>query len=74
MERRRSGFNQNSRGRKAYIVWEEDEVTSNTSDIENKDENDRCFIGQMKKAKNEVIFFDFDSYSNFKPTYKHLQD
>ena len=34
-ERGRSGFNRNSRGRKAYIVWEEDEVTSNTSDTEN---------------------------------------
>jgi predicted nuclease with TOPRIM domain len=33
-------------------------------------------MGQMKKAKNEVIFFDSDSdsYSNFKPTYKDLQD
>jgi len=33
-------------------------------------------MGQMKKAKNEVIFSDFDSdsYSNFKPTYKDLQD
>ena len=75
-ERRRSGFNQNSRGRKAYIVWEEDEVTSNTSDTENKDEDNRCFMGQMKKAKNEVIFSDSDSdsYSNCKPTYKDLQD
>jgi len=33
-------------------------------------------MGQMKKAKNEVIFSDsdFDSYSDFKPTYKDLQD
>ena len=45
-----------TRGRKAYIAWEEDEVTSNTSDAENKDEDDLCFMGQMKKAKNEVIF------------------
>ncbi|AES75720.1 hypothetical protein MTR_6g055580 [Medicago truncatula] len=74
LERRRSRFNQNSRGRKAYIVWEEDEVNSNTSDTENKDEDDRCFMGQMKKAKNKVIFNDFDSYSNFKPNYKDLQD
>jgi len=73
-ERRRSGFIQNSRGQKAYIVWEEDEVTSNTSDTENKDEDDRCFMGQMKKAKHEVIFFDSDSYFNFIPTYKVLQD
>jgi len=42
-ERGRSGFNRNSRGRKAYIAWEEDEVTSNTSDTENKDE-DNFFI------------------------------
>jgi len=79
-ERRRFRFNQNSRGRNAYIVWEEDEVTSNTSYAENKDEGDRCFMGQMKKAKNEVIFSDSDSdsdsdsYFNFKPTYKDLQD
>jgi len=33
-------------------------------------------MGQMKKAKNEVIFSDSDSdsYSDFKPTYKDLQD
>jgi len=33
-------------------------------------------MGQMKKAKNEVIFSDFDSdsYSDFKPTYKDFQD
>jgi len=31
-------------------------------------------MGQMKKAKNEVISSDSDSYSNFKPTYKDLQD
>jgi len=75
-ERGRSKFNWNSRGRNAYIVWEEDVVTSNTSDNENKDEDDWCFIGQMKKAKNEVIFSDSDSdsYSDFKPTYKDLQD
>jgi len=75
-ERGRSRFNRNSRGRKAYIVWEEDEVTSNNSDNENKDEDDRCFMGQMKKAKNEVIFSDSDSdsYSDFKPAYKDLQD
>jgi len=64
------------RGRKAYIAWEEDGVTSNTSGAENKDEDDLCFMGQMKKTKNEVIFSDsdFDSYSNFKPTYDDLQD
>jgi len=75
-ERGRSGANHNSRGRKAYIAWEEDEVTSNTSDAENKDEDDLCFMGQTKKAKNEVIFSnsDSDSYSDFKPTYKDLQD
>jgi len=40
------------------------------------DEDDLCFMGQMKKAKNEVIFSDIDSdsYSEFKPTYKDLQD
>jgi len=59
-ERGRSGFNRNSRGRKAYIAWEEDEVTSNTSDTENKDEDNLCFMDQMKKAKNEVIFSDFE--------------
>jgi len=75
-ERGRSGFNRNSRGRKAYIAWEEDQVTSNTSDTENKDEDDLCIMGQMKKANNEVIFSDSDSdsYSDFKPTYKDLQD
>ena len=75
-ERGRSGFIQNSKGIKAYIAWEEDEVTSNTSDAENKDEDYLCFMGQMKKAKNEVIFSDSDpdSYSEFKPTYKDLQD
>jgi len=33
-------------------------------------------MGQLKKAKNEVIFSDSDSdsYSDFKPTYKDLQD
>jgi len=33
-------------------------------------------MGQTKKAKNEVIFSDSnsDSYSDFKPTYKDLQD
>jgi len=33
-------------------------------------------MGQIKKAKNEVIFSDSDSdsYSDFKPTYKDLQD
>ena len=73
-ERERFGFNRNSRGRKAYIAWEE-EVTSNTSDTENKDEDDLCFMGQMKNAKNEVILLDSDSdsYSDFKPTYKDLQ-
>jgi len=75
-ERRRSSSNRNSRGRKAYIAWEEDEVTSNTSDTENKEEDDLCFMGQMRKAKNVVIFSDSDSdsYSDFKPTYKDLQD
>jgi len=75
-ERGRSWFNRNSRGRKAYIAWEEDEVTSNTSDTENKDEDDLYFMGQMKRAKNEVIFSDSDSdsYSDFQPTYKALQD
>ena len=75
-ERGRSRANRNSRGRKAYIVWEEDEVTSNTSDAENKDDDDLCFMVQTKKAKNEVIFPDSnsDSYSDCKPTYKDLQD
>ena len=50
-ERERSEFNRNSKGRKAYIAWEEDEVASNTSDTENKDEDDLFFKGQMKKAK-----------------------
>ena len=54
-ERGRSGANQNSRGRKAYISWEEEEVTSNTSDAEIKDDDDLCVMGQTKKAKNEVI-------------------
>jgi len=44
-ERGRSGANRNSRERKAYIAWEEDEFTSNTSDAENKDEDDLCFMG-----------------------------
>jgi len=72
-ERGRFGAN---RRRKAYIAWEEDEVTSNTSDAENKDEDDLCFMGQTKKVKIEVIFLDSDSdsYSNFQPTYKDLQD
>ena len=77
-ERGRFGANRSSKGRRAYIVWEEDKVTSNISDTENKDEDDRCFMGQTKKAKNEVIFSDSDSdsdsYSDFKPTYKDLQD
>jgi len=75
-DKRESRFNQNSRGRKAYMSWEEDEVTSNTSDTENKQEEDLYFMGHMKKAKNEAIFSvsDFDSYFNFKPTYKDLQD
>jgi len=51
----RSGANQNSRGRKAYISREEEEVTTNTSDAENKDDDDLCVMGQTKKAKNEVI-------------------
>jgi len=50
-KRGRSGSNQNSRGRKAYISWEEEEVTFNTSDAENKDEDDLCFMGQTKKDK-----------------------
>jgi len=71
-----SGSNRDSRGRKAYIAWEEDEVTSNTSDTKNEEEDDLFFMGHMKKAKNEVIFSDSDSdsYSDFKPTYKYLQD
>jgi len=75
-ERGRSVANRSSKGRRAYIVWEEDEVTSNISDTKNKDEDDRCFMGQTKKSKNEVIFSDSDSgsYSDFKPTYKDLQD
>jgi len=75
-ERGRSGSNRNSRGRKTYIARKEDEVTSNTSDTENKEEDDICFMGQMKKAKNKVIFSDSDSdsYFEFKPTYKDLQD
>jgi len=75
-ERGRSGAIRSSKGRRAYIVWEEDEVTSHISDTENKDEDDRFFMGQTKKAKNEVIFSvsDSDSYSDFKPTYKDLKD
>jgi len=75
-EKGRFGSKRNSGGRKAYIYWEEDEVTSNTSDTENKEEEDICFMGQMKKSKNEVIFSDSDSdsYSEFKPTYKELQN
>ena len=34
-EKGRFGVNQSSKGRKAYISWEEDEVTSNKSDTEN---------------------------------------
>jgi len=51
-------------------------VTSNTSDTKNKEEDDLYLMGQMKKAKNEVIFSNSDSYSysDFKPTYKDLQD
>jgi len=59
----RSRPNRNSRGRKAYIGWEEDEVTSNNSEAENKDEDDLCFIGQAKKSKNEVIFSDSETDS-----------
>jgi len=72
-ERGRFEANRNSRGRRAYISRE---VILNTSDAENKEEDDLCFMGQTKKAKNEVIFSDSDSdsYSDFKPTYKDLQD
>jgi len=54
-----------------FLKKEDDPVS-----IENKEEDDLCFMGQMKKAKNEVIFSDSDSdsYSDFKPTYKDLQD
>jgi hypothetical protein len=33
----RSGSNRKSRGRKAYIAWEEDEVTYNTNDTKNNE-------------------------------------
>jgi len=67
----RSGTNRKSRGRKAYIAFEEDEVTYNTSNSENNEEDDLCFMGHMNKAKNEVTFS--ESYYDYKPTDKDLQ-
>ena len=55
-EKWKSGFNRNLRGRRAYIAWEEDEVTLNTSDTENKENDDLCFVGHMKKDKKKMHF------------------
>jgi len=59
-----------SRGRRAYIAWEEDDATFILCDLENDEVSHLCFIGQKKK-RNGVTYSDSDS--KFNPSYGELQ-
>jgi len=58
-----------SRGKRAYIAWEDDETSSTRSDSENDEVAQLCFMGQKKKPL-EVS----DSDSNFNHSYNELQN
>jgi hypothetical protein len=51
-----------SKRRRAYIAWEDDEVSSTKSDSENDEIDQLCFMGQRKKSievsdRNSNFFF-----------------
>jgi len=58
-----------SRGRRAYIAWEDDEVSSTKSDSENDEISQLCFMGQRKKSI-EVS----NPRSKINPSYDELQN
>ena len=58
-----------SRGRRAYIAWEEDEESSTKSDSENDEIAQLCFMGQRKKSIKVS-----DRKSKFNPSYDELQN
>ena len=58
-----------SKGRRTYIAWEDDEVSSTKSDSENDEIAQLCFMGQRKKSI-EVS----DHSSKFNPSYDALQN
>jgi len=58
-----------SKGRKAYIAWEDDEVSSKKNDSENDEIAQLCFMGQRKKSI-EVS----DRNSKFNPSYDELHN
>jgi hypothetical protein len=58
-----------SKGRRAYIAWEDDEVSSTKRDSENYEIAQLCFMRQRKKSI-EVS----DRNSKFNPSYDELQN
>ena len=58
-----------SKGKRAYIAWEDNEVSSTISDSENDEISQLCFMGQRKKSI-EVS----DRNSKFNPSYDELQN
>ena len=44
-----------SRGRRAYIAWEDDEVSSTKSDSEDDEIAQLCFMGQRNKSIEECL-------------------
>jgi hypothetical protein len=58
-----------SKGRRAYIAWEDDEVSSTKRDSENYEIAQLCFMQQRKKSI-EVS----DRNSKFNPSYDELQN
>ena len=58
-----------SRGKRAYIAWEDDETSSTQSDSENYEVAQLCFTGQKKN-----LFEVSDSDSDFNPPYNELKN
>ena len=58
-----------SKGRRAYIAWEDDGVSSTKSDSQNDEITQLCFMGQRKKSV-EVS----DQNYKFNPLYDELQN
>jgi len=68
----KSNSNRSSRGRRAYIAWEDDDTTFMTSNSENDEVANLCLMGNTKKKKkNEITYSDPDF--EFKPSYEELQ-
>jgi len=53
--RGKSNPSEKSKGRRAYIVWEDDETSSTRSDSDNDEVAHLCFMGQKKKPFQECF-------------------